>query len=434
MLSITSSPSLYPAFDSSISDYVIRCDGAISVSVAVPSGTTVSVDSQPAGSGRFAAVVDKTTGESFTIVTQVGSATPSTSYVRCLPTDFPSWTASRTGTTQAEFYLSAPIAFAPTYPTIFDNNGVPVWWGPKTNTVFFELLGNGDVAWTKSDQTPAEVHGLDGSLIDSITTTGGPPDDHDLLLLPNGDYVMTADTIKYGVDLSGLCVNSTCGPSNTSVIDPVIEELTPAGSVVWSWDAAADIPPGEMDPQWYSQYITGGSAPYDVYHWNSVDYTGTGFLLSFRHLDAVYDIDQASGNILWKLGGSARPESLTVLNDPVFAGGSHFGGQHDARLNPDGTSRSTTTAPTWDARPEPCATRLTRPPVLRRSSSSRAIPQSHRHPVVVVAPASWPAATGSSGGVLRTMQASSRRAANEYFSCSTRAHSYTASCPCRTAC
>ena len=78
-----------------------------------------------------------------------------------------------------------------------------------------------------------------------------------------------------------------------------------------------------MDPQWYSQYITGGSAPYDVYHWNSVDYTGTGFLLSFRHLDAVYDIDQASGNILWKLGGSARPESLTVLNDPVFAGGSH---------------------------------------------------------------------------------------------------------------
>ena len=65
--------------------------------------------------------------------------------------------------------------------------------------------------WTKSDQTPAEVHGLDGSLIDSITTTGGPPDDHDLLLLPNGDYVMTADTIKYGVDLSGLCVNSTCG-------------------------------------------------------------------------------------------------------------------------------------------------------------------------------------------------------------------------------
>ena len=65
--------------------------------------------------------------------------------------------------------------------------------------------------------------------------------------------------------------------------------------------------------------------------------TGTGFILSFRHLDAVYDIDQASGNILWKLGGSATPQSLRIVNDPVFTSGGGFGGQHDAQLQADGT-------------------------------------------------------------------------------------------------
>jgi hypothetical protein len=74
-----------------------------------------------------------------------------------------------------------------------------------------------------------------------------------------------------------------------------------------------------------------------VYHWNSIESTGTGFILSYRHLDALYGIDQASGNVVWKLGGSTRPESLTVVGDPVFDGGSHFGGQHDGRMLGDGT-------------------------------------------------------------------------------------------------
>ena len=57
-------------------------------------------------------------------------------------------------------------------------------------------------------------------------------------------------------------------------------------------------------------------------------------IASFRHLDAVYKIDKSTGAIVWKLGGTSRPESLTVI-------GIHarytFGGQHDARLLPDGT-------------------------------------------------------------------------------------------------
>src|SRR5260370_28216783 len=65
--------------------------------------------------------------------------------------------------------------------------------------------------------------------------------------------------------------------------------------------------------------------------------TGTGFILSFRHLNAIYSTDQATGNVVWKLGGSARPESLAIQNDSVFTGSGGFGGQHDARLLSDGS-------------------------------------------------------------------------------------------------
>ena len=57
-------------------------------------------------------------------------------------------------------------------------------------------------------------------------------------------------------------------------------------------------------------------------------------IASFRHLDAVYKIRKSTGEIVWKLGGTTTPESLTVLGDlRAYT----FGAQHDARLLPDGT-------------------------------------------------------------------------------------------------
>lgn len=59
------------------------------------------------------------------------------------------------------------------------------------------------------------------------------------------------------------------------------------------------------------------------------------FLISLRHTDAVYKIDKASGDVIWKLGGTTTPKSLTVLDDPY--GAYPLGGQHDPRVLPDGT-------------------------------------------------------------------------------------------------
>jgi hypothetical protein len=101
---------------------------------------------------------------------------------------------------------------------------------------------------------------------------------------------------------------------------------------VWAWRASDHIPFSEVSTEWRSYCSSSG----DIYHWNAVEPDGTGYLLSFRHLDAVYRIDRATGAIDWKLGGVRRPESLTVIGDPRSPV-STFGAQHDVRVLSDGS-------------------------------------------------------------------------------------------------
>ncbi len=232
--------------------------------------------------------------------------------------------------------MTAALGPSPTpYTAIFDRWGVPIWWSDPQATIFSTLLPDGNVASLVNGGL--EERQLDGTLVRTVNTVGGNADQHDVLLLPNGHYVLVTIQAKDGVDLSALG-----GPASASICDHVVQEIDPAdNSVVWSWDTSDHIPVTEMDPQWEAGVIDGGptilGCGYDVYHWNAIERTATGFLLSFRHLDAIYAVEHATGDIAWKLGGTSRAESLTVVGDPVFAGGSHFGGQHDVRLQADGT-------------------------------------------------------------------------------------------------
>ena len=76
----------------------------------------------------------------------------------------------------------------------------------------------------------------------------------------------------------------------------------------------------------------GGGQP-TTPHAESIEPAGKYYLLSFRHLDAVYAINRKSGKIAWELGGTPTAKSLKILNDP--RGAYPLVGQHDARLLPD---------------------------------------------------------------------------------------------------
>jgi hypothetical protein len=125
------------------------------------------------------------------------------------------------------------------------------------------------------------------------------------------------------------------GPANGAVVDGEIQEEDAAGHVVWRWNSKDHVSLAE-NVNWTGAYRTigDGTEVYDYIHLNSVQPDGDGYIISARHLDAIYRIDKATGAVRWKLGGTELPASLHVVGDTRRT---RFSGQHDARLLPDGT-------------------------------------------------------------------------------------------------
>jgi hypothetical protein len=330
-IQLSTEPPLVPAFDPAVTDYSARCtSGApVGVTVSATGGMTVDVDNHGPRSGNFTTAVGLNPGQSFVVVVS-DAASSNVYYIRCLPSDFPEWTFQRSGTPEAEWYLVAPWA-SPNYAIVFDINGAPLWWY-KTNviTAVFERLPDGNLAWTHADAT-GEERRLDGSLANTITVPPGAGiDPHELLQLANGNYLISV--------LRTLSGQTMCGQTGLTITDNGFEEVTPAGALVRSWWASEHVPLSEVTSGWCGSILTHPSeGVYDAYHLNAVEPDSGGYLVSLRHLDAVYRIKQADGSVDWKLGGLARPESLNVIGDPHASSGDLFRGQHDPRKLGDGS-------------------------------------------------------------------------------------------------
>lgn len=335
-------PGLVPDFDPAISDYVTRCgpSGAVRVTVAGSRRTWVSVDGASPRAGSFFASVPLAQGQAFTVRTLKPWRYRSF-HVRCLPSDFPLFTAQRLDRPQAHWYIASPFAGATpgatslNYVGIFDTHGVPVWWyRAATPTLDAKLLRNGNIIWLQANPSivgdaSAEEHRLDGSIARTITTTGNGSDHHEIQLLRNGDYLVARYLVRSGVDLT-----ACAGTANATIFDNELQEVDTAGRVVGSWVVSNRVSPAEVPARWRHNCV--GSGPLDVYHFNSAEADGSGVVMSFRRLDAVYRVRWRSGAIDWKLGGTPRPESLEPVGDPDLEIGG-FAGPHDARILPDGT-------------------------------------------------------------------------------------------------
>jgi Arylsulfotransferase (ASST) len=344
-LSITSEPALSPAFDPAISDYVTRCTSdPVMTEVAAPAGTEVAVDGEAPQGGRFSQAVQLGPGQSFGFTTATGGVT-SSYHVRCLPSNFPAFTYSRSGEPSQDWMLLAPSlgVLNPGYVAFFGEHGVPVWWYRATFVPLdAKLLSDGTVAFAAFggpygiDPAGAyQIRQLDGTLVRTLSTVGTPTDFHDLQKLANGNYLTVSYRPRDHADLS-----AHGGPSDATVLDAEIQELTPEGSLVWSWNSQGHIGLDETE-EWWPNVISGprtlpdGRQAYDHVHINAIEPDGNSVLISLRHTDAVYSISRLDGHVEWKLGGTTTPESLTVLGDPHAA--NPLGGQHDVRRLADGT-------------------------------------------------------------------------------------------------
>jgi hypothetical protein len=347
--SVTIDPALFPGFDVAVEDYVVRCGpDPVEVTADAPEGLTVAIDGGAPKSGPQSVEVDLEGGQAFRF-TIANRTAQRTFHVRCLPANFPGWTVERIGDPAAQWYFASPsFEIQPRadnpYAIAYDDRGVPVWWRDVASVpVDVKLLPNGNVAWFRGKVSryanyPSDAYEereLDGTLVRTLATVGSPTDLHEIQLMPSGNYLMVTYRARDGEDLGPYG-----GASNATVLDAEVQELTPAGTLVWSWNAKDHVSLDETGRWWPTVLGTtlsleDGRAAYDHQHINSVELDGDGIVISLRHTDAIYRIDRATGAVDWKLGGTPTPASLSFVGD-AFSG-SAFGGQHDPRVGSDGT-------------------------------------------------------------------------------------------------
>lgn len=324
--SISTNPPLDPSFASTISDYVVPCSGSPTTEL-----TTTGTGRVGIGGKRFAnpANVSLPLVPGQEVMVAAGSADY---YIRCLPANFPSYTSTVTGTPQASGYFVTVDHYA----IAFDTDGVPVWWdydGDTNSPIDAKFLNPSTISWSDSSNNE-QIRHLDGKLVHTVGGGSVPLDPHDLQRLPNGNYLGILDERTDCPAVPSQCVDlSSWGLSSQSAINnEYIVELNSSNHIVWEWSVMQHVDIATSNVNWRDQYP-------DVIHMNSIEYDGNGGIIwSARHLDAIYRIDMATGDITWKLGGTPTPQSLTVSGDQYLdAGGQLFSGQHDARLAPDGS-------------------------------------------------------------------------------------------------
>jgi hypothetical protein len=328
---------LFPEFAADVSHYTVRCNGSpLEVSGRTAAYATVAIDGQSPLGGPFQTTVPLEANQAFSF--EVSDADGSQTYhVRCLPPDFPAWEYERLLPPHHGLYIVTPAlgAGAKAYAVVFDYHGVPVWWygsnpGPIDAKFVAEDGSPTRIAWWGqfSGADGYRIRELDGTVVHTVSAVSGSTDIHELQREPNGDYLVTSYQPRDHVDLSAF----GGGPDET-VVDAVVEEINPAGGEVWSWSTQGHIGLEETGRWWPTALA---NSPHDIVHMNAVEPVGdNAILISLRHTDAVYKVDKATGNVVWKLGGTWTPRSLAVKSDPQ--GAYPLGGQHDPRLQPDGT-------------------------------------------------------------------------------------------------
>ncbi len=358
----------FPAFDPEQTDYIAYCGSnlgnAFSVNVAGTPGAVVEIVGSSIGTGTISASKVLVPGDAIVVKVTSPAAAPAEYWVRCVPPDFPVMSTKRVAETQPGWYLVATASNSNPpgdFAIILDSNGVPVWYRrapqryPLQNVLDFKRWPDGTLAWVVANQTPwgfdptlaYERFTLDGTVVATHKTVGYDLDHHDMVPMPNGNILVPAYPARTAaVDYD--CVSANGAPLTTkTVLDLVIQEITPSGALVKEWDADVlglsgtpkiDIGTGGSDygevrlPRCFDQFHP--TPQYDAVHLNGLQVSADGsqVIFSARHQDAIYAIDWATGDIAWKLGGTTTPESLTIVNDPL--GGPAR--QHDVHILPNG--------------------------------------------------------------------------------------------------
>jgi hypothetical protein len=157
---------------------------------------------------------------------------------------------------------------------------------------------------------------------------GALTDAHELLILPNGHYLLFG-FVNRVMNLSSYYWfngNGSPGSSTANVKCGIIQELDENKNLVFSWNSADHYLFGDVQQEWLFSPTN-----VDWTHFNAIEVDTDGnLLISVRHFSEITKINRQTGAIMWRFGG--KRNQFAFSNDP-FSG---FYGQHDIRRIPGG--------------------------------------------------------------------------------------------------
>jgi Arylsulfotransferase (ASST) len=214
---------------------------------------------------------------------------------------------------------------------IMDNQGRLVWFSKDRYATDFKVQtykGEPVLSWWQGGIVAGHGEGeyviFDSSYREVRRVRAGngyKGDLHEFSITPQDTALLTAYT-ETRTDLSPIG-----GPNDAPVWDGIAQELDlETGEVLFEWHSLDHVGVGES----YRGPEEDPEVPVDYFHINSIEVEPDGnFLISAKGTYAVYKVDRANGEILWRLGGKK--------SDFEMGPGTRTVSQHDARRQEDGT-------------------------------------------------------------------------------------------------
>ena len=186
----------------------------------------------------------------------------------------------------------------------FEGKPVLSWWQGTVSATGVTSKGT-DTVVDQHYHTVATLSGQQGWVISQ----------HEFLIQGQDAWVtayksLPMNLVKYG------------GPAKGTLVDTAVQEydLT-SGRLLFTWDALQHVPLSES-------HIKPIKGVWDAYHENSISLGNGTFLVSMRNEWTAYEVNVASGQILWTISGDPKLSSFKLPSN------ARFQWQHDVELHP----------------------------------------------------------------------------------------------------